>query len=143
MALRKKKKQRTVIEKDGKFYSVRGVELTRASHTMTESAFWAHILSALRKATRFWKPAVDKLNEGKRPNMSSNKRLKYEYHCECCNKWFPQKEIELDHIIPCGGINGPDKVAGWIERAFVEIEGFQRLCNTCHNKKTLLERGMK
>lgn len=138
-----KKKKRTIIEKEGKFYTVRGVELTRASHTMTESEFWAKILSALRNATRFWKPAQDKLNEGRRNSMSSNKRLKYEYNCESCRKWFPQKEIQLDHIIPCGGINGIDKVAGWIEKAFVEIEGYQRLCVSCHNKKTLAERKIK
>ena len=131
-----KKAPRKRIQIDGVWYSVRGVPLTRASGTKTEAEFWSFILSALRKATRFWKPAVDKKTEGRRPSQSANKRLKWESLCESCNKWVAEKDIEIDHIVPCGGINGSDKVVGWIDRAFVEINGFQRLCKTCHLKKT-------
>ncbi len=138
-----KKQQRIVIEKDGKYYTKRGVELTRASHTKTEAEFVAYILSALRKATKFWKPKCDKLKEGRRPNQSNNKRLKWENNCEQCKQWFPESEIEVDHIIKCGGISGKDwldKVAPWIVRAFVEVEGYQRLCKACHKLKTNGER---
>lgn len=135
-----KKTPRKRIEKDGEWFSVRGIPLTRASGTKTEAEFWSFILSALRKATRFWKPAIDKKLEGRRPNQSSNKRLKWESSCECCKKWVPEKDIEIDHIIPCGGLNGPEKLVGWVDHAFVEIEGFQRLCSTCHLKKTLEEK---
>jgi hypothetical protein len=140
MIKKKTKKIRKVTEKDGKFYTPRGVELTRAHHTKTEAEFWAFILSALRKATKYWKPKMVKLEEGRRPSQSSNKRLKWEFSCESCKGWFPQSEIEIDHIIPCGGINGLDKVCNWIIKAFVEIEGFQRLCTTCHAEKTRGER---
>ena len=135
----KKKVKRTECE--GKFYTVRGVELCRAAGTKTEAQFWAFILSALRNATKYWAPKMEKRNEGRRLNQSDNKRLKWENQCEHCLKWFPEKDIEVDHIVPCGGINGLDKVTGWIERAFVEKEGFQRLCKTCHQTKTNLERG--
>jgi len=135
-----KKKERSRTFKDGKWWSVRGVELTRASGTKTEAEFWSFILSALRNATRFWKPAMDKKLEGRRLNQSSNKRLKYEYSCEKCKGWFPDKEIEIDHIVPCGGINGITKVVGWISRAFVEMDGFQRLCIKCHHEKTQKEK---
>lgn len=131
---------RKVTERDGKFYTPRGVELTHASHTKTTAEFWAYILSALRKATKFWKPKMQKLHEGRRPNESENKRLKWENNCEQCNKWFPESEIEVDHRVPCGGINGIDKVVPWITKAFVEVEGFQRLCKGCHKIKTLQER---
>ena len=125
----------------GMWMTQRGVPLTRASNTKTESEFWSFILSALRKATRFWQPATDKKLEGRRPSQSSNKKLKWEFHCEGCGGWFPESEIQLDHIIPIGGLNGPDKVVPWIEKAFVEKDGFQRLCkDKCHAAKTAKER---
>lgn len=133
------KKPRKVTIIDGKHYTPRGVELTRASHTKTEAQFSAFILAALRKATKFWLPKMEKLHEGRRPNQSDNKRLKWENNCEQCKQWFPESEIEIDHIIPCGGISGEnwlDKVKPWIIRAFVEKEGFQRLCKSCHSKKS-------
>lgn len=125
-----------MFKKDGHFYTKRGVELTRAYNTKTEAEFWSFILSALRAATKFWKPKMVKLLDGRRESQSSNKRLKWEFSCESCKGWFPQTEIQIDHIVPCGGINGIDKVVPWIIKAFVEIDGFQRLCLSCHTKKT-------
>ena len=75
------------IEREGKYYTKRGVELTRASNTMTEAQFWAFILSALRKATKFWKPKMDCLNDGRRKYEGDNKRLKWEYLCDSCSKY--------------------------------------------------------
>ncbi len=138
------KKVRKYHEIDGKRYSIKHKKLLcRASQTLTEAEFSAKILSILRNGTKFWKPKMDKLIEGRRPNQSNNKRLKWENNCEQCKKWFPEKEIEVDHIIPCGGISGDDwldKVKGWIIKAYIEIDGFQRLCKTCHNKKTIEEK---
>jgi len=143
MAVKKRKKPRTRIERDGKFYTVRGVELTRAGATMTEAQYVARILSALRGATKFWPPKMQKLAEGRRPNQSTNKRLKWENNCEQCKQWFPESNIEIDHIINCGGISGADwldKIKPWVLRAFVEIEGYQRLCLECHKSKTAKEK---
>ncbi len=140
------KKKKIVREVDGRFYTVRGVELTRNHHTMTEAQFSAFILSILRRGTKFWKPKMQKLAEGRRPNQSDNKRLKWESNCEECLGWFPESQIEIDHTIPCGGISGPDwldKIKGWVIKAYVEIEGYQRLCKTCHLKKTNTEKGNK
>ena len=51
------------------------------------------------------------------------------------------KNIVADHIDPIidpeVGFEGFDK---WIERGFIEGEGFQALCHACHQKKTKLER---
>lgn len=131
-------KKRNITEKDGKFYTPRGVELIRNANTMTEAEYWSMILSALRRTTRFWKPILLCLEAGKRPSQSGNKRLKYEYHCQSCNNWFPRSQIQVDHIIPCGGINGPDKINPWLEKAHVENwpKTLQRLCKPCHTKKT-------
>lgn len=140
------KKKRKVVERDGKFYTVRGVELTRAHHTKTEAEFIAYILSGLARLTKYWPPTIAKLREGRRPNQSDNKKLKWENNCEACLGWFPESQIEVDHIIPKGGISGEnwrDKVVPWLDRALIEIEGLQRLCKTCHTKKTNEERGRK
>lgn len=134
-----KKKPRVRILKEGKYYSARGVELTRASGTKTEAEMAAFILSILRRGTKFWKPKMDKKLEGRRPSESSNKKLKWEYHCEQCNEWFPESNIEIDHIVNCGGISGLDwldKIKPWIIKAYIEIDGYQRLCKQCHAIKT-------
>lgn len=124
----------------GTWLSPKGVPLTRCSNTMTEAEYFAFILSHCRRITRKWKPAFEKMDDGKRPYTGSDKRTKWEYQCEACLGWFKGKEIDLDHIIPLGGINGYDKIAGWFERALCEKEGFQRLCKPCHLIKTNEER---
>lgn len=140
---KKPRQPRKVTIIDGKHYTSKGLELTRCSNTMTEGQFAQFILSALRKATTRWNPKWDKLKQGRRPNQSTNKKLKWENNCEECNEWFPESQIQIDHIIPCGGLSGEDwldKIKPWIIRAFVEIDGFRRLCKSCHLKKSLEER---
>ncbi len=134
-----KKPKRKITEKKGKFYTPRGIELTRNANTMTEAEYWSMVLSALRRTTRFWKPILSCLESGKRKSQSINKRLKFEYQCESCLNWFPKTSIQVDHIIPCGGINGYDKVIPWLLKAHIET-GFQRLCKPCHKIKTKEEK---
>lgn len=135
------KKKKVRIEKDGKFYTARGVELTRNGQTLTESQYFAKILSALRGTTRYWVPAMQALKEVSRPSQSSNKRLKTEYLCKSCMNWYPRKSVQIDHIIPCGGINGYDKIVPWLLKAHIEdVKGFQVLCIECHKAKTIKEK---
>lgn len=138
MTKRTKKSTSRII--DGVPCSPRGIPLTRCSNTLTEARFFAFILSHCRRITIKWKPKNDKLQEGKRPYTGTDKRTKFEYSCEICNGWFKGKDIEIDHIVPCGGINSFTKIAGWFERALCEVDGFQRLCKSCHNTKTQKER---
>ncbi len=135
-------KKRKITESGGKFFTPRGVELTRNAQTMTEAEYFSMILSALRKTTRFWKPCLRALEASKRKSESTNKRLKYEYQCASCSGWFARKYVEIDHIVPCGGINGYDKILSWILLAHVE-DGFQVLCKVCHKQKTGVERNAK
>lgn len=109
---------------------------TRNSGTLTESAFWSMIRSALRQKSRFWKPIYETKNASRRPNQSENKRLKYEYQCTICKNWFPDKEIEVDHIIPAGSLRSGDDLKGFVERLFCEREGLRTLCKQCHLKIT-------
>lgn len=143
MTIKKKttKKKRVIKEIDGKFYSPRGVELTRNGNTLTEAQYFAKILSALRGTTRYWVPAMQALKEASRPSQSSNKRLKTEYQCKSCLNWYPRKSVQIDHVMPCGGINGYDKIIPWLLKAHIEdSQGFQVLCRDCHKIKTKAEK---
>ena len=113
---------------------------TRNAGTMSESAFWAFIRSALRQKSRWWKPITQCKQNAKRPYKGSNKRQKFEYQCNKCKKWFPDKQINIDHILPAGELNKADDLPGFVERLFVEEAGLQCLCQNCHNEKTKHEK---
>ena len=112
----------------------------RNAGTMSESAFWAFIRSALRQKSRWWKPVTQCKLNAKRPYKGSNKRQKFEYQCNKCKKWFPDKQINVDHITPAGELNKADDLPGFVERLFVEESGLQCLCQNCHNEKTKQEK---
>jgi len=119
------------------------VAKTRNSGTMTESAFWSFIRSALRNKSRWWKPITECKNKARRPYTGPNKRLKYEYQCNECKGWYPDKQINVDHIIPAGTLTCSTDLPGFIERLFCEQENLQVLCEKCHNKKTANEKENK
>lgn len=118
---------------------VRRVERTRNDGTMTESQYWSHIRSALRRAFRYWKPIQRTKMEARRPYRGSEKRRKWEYQCSSCGNWFPDKEVEVDHIIPVGTLKCGDDLKGFVERLSTE-DGYQVLCKSCHKEKTQKER---
>ena len=116
---------------------------TRNAGTMSEAAFWSFIRSALRQKSRWWKPiAVCKMN-ARRLYKGTNKRQKYEYQCNKCKKWYAEKEINVDHIIPAGSLNCADDLPQFVERLFCEKDNLQVLCTGCHDKKTLKEKQLK
>ncbi len=105
---------------------------TRGSGTLTEAAFWSMIRSALRRKSMWWKPLQDVKKQARRDNQSENKRLKYEYQCVLCKNWFPEKLIEVDHIIPAGSLRSGDDLKTFVEKLFCESDGFRVLCEVCH-----------
>jgi hypothetical protein len=62
------------------------------------------------------------------------------YRCQSCQGSFGPKDINLDHVDAVEdiktGFMGWDK---FIDRLFVKTKGFQVLCLTCHDAKTLVE----
>lgn len=116
---------------------------TRNSGTMTESAFWSFIRSGLRQKSRWWKPIAECKAKAKRPYKGPLKRQKFEYQCNQCKNWFPDKKINVDHICPAGSLNSAQDLAGFIERLFCEVDNLQVLCETCHNIKTKSEKNEK
>jgi 5-methylcytosine-specific restriction endonuclease McrA len=108
---------------------------TRNAGTMTESAFWSMIRSALRRRSMYWKPIQKAKDAAKRAYQGTNIRQKWEYQCSKCKNWFAAKEIEVDHIEEVGSLKCSDDLKGFVERLFAE-EGYQILCKECHNTKT-------
>ena len=115
-------------------------EKIRGGGTLTEAAFWSKIRSTLRQSSRWWKPITQCKQNAKRPYKGSNKRQKFEYQCNKCKKWFPDKQINVDHVLPAGELNKADDLPGFVERLFVEQSGLQVLCVNCHDIKTKQEK---
>ena len=116
------------------------VPRTRNAGTMTESAFWSFIRSALRQKSRWWKPITQCKLSSRRPYKGPLKRQKFEYQCNKCKKWFPEKKINVDHIQPAGSLNCSADLPGFVERLFCEVDNLQVLCTQCHDIKTKNER---
>lgn len=113
---------------------------TRNANTMSESAFWSFIRSALRQKSRWWKPISLVKIKAKRPYRGPNKRQKVEFQCNECHLWFPDKQVNVDHIIPAGTLRCAQDLPDFVERLFCEIEGLQLLCQKCHDIKTKKEK---
>ena len=116
------------------------VPKTRNAGTMTESAFWSFIRSALRQKSRWWKPITECKMKARRPYKGPNKRQKFEYLCNSCKTWFPEKQINVDHIVGAGSLNCGQDLPGFVDRLFCEQDNLQVLCTTCHDHKTKLEK---
>jgi len=116
---------------------------TRNSGTLTESAFWSFIRSALRQKSRWWKPVSECKQKAKRVYKGINKRQKFEYQCNHCKNWHAEKNINVDHIIPAGTLTCANDLPGFVERLFCEVDNMQCLCTECHNIKTKNERKNK
>lgn len=116
---------------------------TRNHGTMTESGFWSFIRSALRQKSRWWKPILACKMSSRRPYRGPNKRQKFEYQCESCLNWFPEKKINVDHVQPAGSLNSAADLPGFVERLFCEVDNLQVLCTDCHDKKTKDEKEKK
>jgi len=109
------------------------VPKTRNAGTMTEAAFWQFIRAALRNKSRWWKPRLYCLQKARRPSQSSNKRLKWEFKCAHCFNWFPQTQIEVNHIHPAGTLKCASDLPQFVENLFCEIDGLEVVCKKCHD----------
>ena len=123
-------------------------EKPRNNGTWTEARLKSFIISQLRSATQRWGP---------KQSCIKNARVRRGvYLCEGCNQEGPAtlpppegkkrriKNIVADHIEPIVdpalGFTGYND---WIDRCFVELDGYQALCHKCHTAKTAEEREIK
>ena len=113
--------------------------------TWTDARKKGFIVSALRSAFTRWGP--------KQSCIKQAWIRRGVYKCEGCKEEVPAtlppktggskriKNIMADHIHPivCPATGFVDYNT-WIERGFVEADGFQALCKACHDEKTTEER---
>lgn len=115
------------------------VAKTRNANTLTESEYFSKIRSMLRSGFRYWKPMQLALQKASRPSQSANKRLKTEYQCATCKKWFKRADIQIDHKIECGSLRTYDDIVPFIQRLTMEsVDAYQILCKHDHKIKTSL-----
>jgi hypothetical protein len=105
----------------------------------TTSKFHEFIRRALRRASARWGPSFEVLKDaetGKCVNAKTG-RIAMHYRCAGCGGSFPRKDVQVDHIVPVGGMNDLSELADHVRRLFVEKDGYQVLCtDKCHHHKT-------
>lgn len=102
----------------------------------TEARFWGFVRSALRKSWTRWPPRFEVLKQASRPYKGPDKRRKLEYQCEVCKKWFMNKEVQVDHIEPCGTLRTYEDLPAFVKRLFVGVGKLRVLCKSCHTTVT-------
>ena len=106
----------------------------------SSAQYWSFLRSGLRSKHQRYPPRYAVLDAAKRPSESDNKRLKWEFQCNECKLWHQQKNVSVDHIIPCGSLKSYEDLPGFVQRLFVGVAGLQVLCKKCHDAKTLKDK---
>lgn len=105
----------------------------------TTARFFGFIRSALRAAFNKYPPKYEVIRQAKRDKKDGG-RQKFEYECSSCGKMFPQKEIQVDHVIPAGSLKSFDDLPEFCRKLFCGVDDMQILCKPCHKVKTQEER---
>lgn len=112
----------------------------------SKAKFKGWIISLLRRGTLRFPNRNEVLKEAKtekKINVASGRQAQH-YKCAGCNKDFPAKDVCVDHIspviLPNVGFTTWDE---YIERMFCSKDNLQCLCKTCHDAKSLIEKGKR
>jgi hypothetical protein len=119
------------------------VDRPYCSGTMTQSAFFSFLRSALRNKFTRWRPKYDALNAARVPYKGPNKKVKWLYRCAITGELFQMKEVEVDHIVPCGSLRSFDDLPGFAQRLFCEKDGLRVVSKEAHKKITAEQRKKK
>ena len=111
------------------------VPRTRNGGTMTNAMFFQWLRNVLRRSSMYWKPVAQVRKEAQVPYKGANKRRKYSYVCSCCGKEFAATGVDIHHKVPAGTLTSFDEISSFAERLFIEKEGLECLCHSCHNQK--------
>lgn len=74
---------------------------------------------------------------------ASRPRVKTWYKCAGCSKPFAQHQLEVDHVSPVIPTDTSLEEMSWddlINRTWCDKMNLQVLCETCHYKKSAIER---
>lgn len=109
----------------------------------------------IRRLSYRWPPRNECLREAGRtrnqfernPGVDPRKvtrRVRNFFECADCEKIFPRRGVSVDHVDPV-----VQPKIGWeswdiyLARLFCDAEGYQILCNECHDSKTEKERAIR
>ena len=116
------------------------VPKVRNAGTWTEAQYWQRIRSCLRRMSIYWKPARGALNAARIPCKGAHGQ-KWAYICADCSKPYPRKQVQLDHIVPCGTLTDYAHIGDFLQRLLPEDAGAYAVrCLACHQAKTNTER---
>ena len=102
----------------------------------TTAKFWSFIRSGLRAKFTRCPPQSMLYAAAKRTLKKKKGNQKFEYQCAMCQNWFKMKEVEVDHILPCGSLRKGSDLAGFTKRMFCSQEHLRILCTPCHKVHT-------
>ena len=111
------------------------VPRTRAGGQWTEAGFWGWLRSGLRRMSLTWPPLRDIMRRDRRPYSGPDKRIKWEHKCELCGGWFPAKQIEVDHVEPCGQLRDWSDLERFAKTLFCEAENLRKTCEGCNQER--------
>lgn len=107
----------------------------------------AAIRGALRRAFSRSPIVKEVMDESRREiprytkDGSRHKKNWVQAQCQVCNEWASKSKMAVDHIIPVISIEeGKQSWDEFIARLWCDKSNLQRICDTCHDKKTYAER---
>lgn len=103
-----------------------------ADGTMTATAFFGMLRSTLRKRSIYWPCINNCRDEAKVPYVGPNKRRKWSYKCNRCQKLHDLKSVAVHHKIECGSLKCFEDIPGFVERLFCNKEHLELICDKCH-----------
>lgn len=72
---------------------------------------------------------------------SRHKKNSVQRQCQVCKQWSSASKMAVDHIVPVISIDeGFNDWNEFIDRLWCDKSNLQRICDTCHDKKTQDER---
>lgn len=107
----------------------------------TESFVLSRIRAVLRRLS-IQMPSIRLAKlAARRKYTGPNRRQKFEYRCAACGQWFPEKHVQVDHIVPAGSMKTFEDVGPFARRLlFCSLSDLQVLCLKHHTEKTNAER---
>lgn len=103
----------------------------------TRSEFYVWLRGLLRRGWSKHPLKVNKMRDArfKVDKVFKNGKIAKVWHCKCelCSKTGPQKEFEVDHIVPAGSLRCFQDIEGFIKRLlFVKEDDLRILCKECN-----------
>ncbi len=105
----------------------------------TQAAFMTWLRGMLRRGWMRYPPANTWKKSMSRPAPRGH-RAKRLGDCSQCGKAFAISKLQVDHIIPAGGLQNADDIGPFVLRLFTTSDNIRLVCHPCHTIITKMER---